>query len=476
MAAEDTERLPVLRQRGFNPPVSPPAEALFEPEVGGRAWTPTKALGRAILVCSVLLLIAVLTGRYDFVVLAVPFAIGTAISMARRPECVPVVEVAAIDPRFPEGGQVTAAVCIGNPDRVRLDLVVVRMRMAKWVWLRFGERPYAATVGRKAVVELPLRGRAVRWGRHALGPTVVHAVASDGLLLSDPLVAPELWLKVYPVIEPFRAGEAMPRAAGLVGSHRSRKPGEGGELAGVRPFAPGDRLRRIDWRVSLRARQLHVVATLSDRDAEVALLLDVLHDAGQSGGIDGESSVLDTTVRAAAGIAEHYLQRGDRVSIVGNGAPARMVRAASGRRQYLMILEWLMEVAPTAAASEREVEGTRPPEVLRDVLNPQRISPNALVIVLTPLLDPRSAKMIAALARGGRFVVAVDTLGTEVSSRGTGKWAELANDLWKLERDNVIGQLREHGVPVVAWAGTGSLDQVLRDVTRMAASPKVVGR
>src|SRR5213078_2747990 len=120
-------------------------------------------------------------------------------------------------------------------------------------------------------------------------------------------------IKVFPVTDPFSAEDSMPRAAGLVGVHHSRRPGEGGELAGVRVFAPGDRLRRIDWRVSLRTRSLHVAATLSDRDAEVLLLLDVLGEAGVSGGVRGTASVLDTTVRAAAAIAEHYLHRGDRV-------------------------------------------------------------------------------------------------------------------------------------------------------------------
>ena len=49
---------------------------------------------------------------------------------------------------------------------------------------------------------------------------------------------------------------------------------------------------------------------------------------------------------------------------------------------------------------------------------------------------------------------------------------EVAHRLWRLERDNTIGQLREHGVPVVRWAGAGSLDLVLRDVARMASAPK----
>src|SRR5213078_654643 len=135
----------------------------------------------------------------------------------------------------------------------------------------------------------------------------------DGLLACRPVLTQERAVRVYPVTEPFAAVEAMPAAAGLVGQHRSRRPGEGGELAGVREFAPGDRLRRVDWRVTLRTQRLHVASTLSDRDAEVVLLLDVLHEAGESGGIDGTASVLDTTVRAAASIAEHHLYRGDRV-------------------------------------------------------------------------------------------------------------------------------------------------------------------
>ena len=32
---------------------------------------------------------------------------------------------------------------------------------------------------------------------------------------------------------------------------------------------------------------------------------------------------------------------------------------------------------------------------------------------------------------------------------------------------------REHGVPVVPWAGAGSLDAVLRDVSRLATVPRV---
>ncbi|MEV6924684.1 DUF58 domain-containing protein [Dactylosporangium sp. NPDC051485] len=433
------------------------------PRSHARAFEPTRALGRAVLIVGVLVFVAVLIGQYNLVVLATPFAIGTAISLVRRPRRVPVVEVTAAEPFLVEGNDLGVTVNLGNPNPTGFDLVVVRAVVPRWVRLRHTDRPYAVNVEAGTLAGVELEGRILRWGRHPLGPVTAHAIAADGLLISRPVQTPALPLKAYPATEHFDAAEAMPRAAGHVGGHRSRRTGEGGELAGVRRFGPGDRLRRIDWRVSLRSREIHVVSTLSDRDAEVVVLLDALHEAGRSGGIDGRASVLDVTVRAAAGIAEHYLHRGDRVALLQYGGTMRHLRAASGRRHYMTALEFLLDVAPG--------EHDEPPP---SSFGPHMVQANALVMVLTPLLDVRSAAMLANLARAGRFVVAVDTLADPaVRVRATGKWGDVAQRMWRLEREAIIGQLREHGVPVVAWGGAGSLDEVLQGVARVAVGRTV---
>ncbi len=101
------------------------------------------------------------------------------------------------------------------------------------------------------------------------------------------------------------------------------------------------------------------------------------------------------------------------------------------------------------------------------------LSPSRLVVVvLTPLVDPRSADMLAQLTQTGRYTVAVDTLPKGAAPPQRSQWTPLATRLWSLERENVLGRLREHGVPVVEWAGAGSLDLVLRDVARMASAPR----
>ena len=100
------------------------------------------------------------------------------------------------------------------------------------------------------------------------------------------------------------------------------------------------------------------------------------------------------------------------------------------------------------------------------------MSPDALVVVLTPLIDPRSADMLAGLTQSGRYTVAVDTLPAGAAPPQRSPWTSLATRLWRLERENTLGRLREHGVPVVTWAGAGSLDLVLRDVARLASAPR----
>ncbi|WP_433828466.1 DUF58 domain-containing protein [Actinoplanes sp. CA-015351] len=433
---------------------------MTEPVAG--VWVPTRALGRTVLLTGLLLLLGVALGRVDLVLLASPFAIGAAINLHRRPKAVPEVTITADVEHVVEGGKVEAGLTVANPDVIGYDLVVVRTRTSPWLRLQHADRPFALTVPQDGWAAIDLPGEALRWGRQDVGPAAARAAACGGLLACRPVVTPAQGVRVYPVTEPFNATEAMPAAAGLVGAHRSRRPGEGGELAGVRQFAPGDRLRRIDWRVSLRTRDLHVAYTLSDRDAEVLLLLDVLGEVGLPG-VGGGSSVLDTTVRAAAAVAEHYLHRGDRVSLLEYGSGARRLRPGSGRRQYLTVLEWLLDVRPNQADETEQYE---------NLLAAHHVSSSALVVVLSPLVDPRAADMLAQLTQSGRYTVAVDTLPKDAAPPVRNQWTPAATRLWRIERENVLGRLREHGVPVVTWAGAGSLDLVLRDVARMASAPR----
>nr|WP_285662928.1 DUF58 domain-containing protein [Actinorhabdospora filicis] len=422
-------------------------------------WAPTRALRRAVAVAATAAGLGVLFGRLDLVVVAVPFIVGLSIALLKRPTRPPTVRLDIERAINAEGGDVDARLMVFNPEDTEYSSLVTRTAVPRWIKARHGYGTYAATVAPNTATVVQIGGSVERWGEHPIGPAHVMAYACDNLLQCRPVAAPMQQVRAYPVSEPFTADDAMPRAGGLSGAHRSRRPGEGGELAGVRHYQPGDRLRRIDWRVSLRTRELHVNHTLSDRDAEVVLLLDMGADAGESGGVKGASSVLDTTVRATASIADHYLSRGDRVSCVEYGGRIRRLRAGGGRRHYLAILDWLLGVRVWQGSGDEE-----------RLLRTGGLPSNALVVMLTPLLDDSAVAALATMARSGRFVVVVDTLPPDVRPPHDTPWSPIAERLWRLDRENVVAELREHGVPVVPWTGTGSLDQVLRDVTRMSAA------
>ena len=415
-------------------------------------WRPTWAAGRTIALIVVLVTLGILLGRVDLVALAAPFVVGGTWLARRRPRSAPEVSMRARTPtgqRLSEGDQLELEVTVRNPDPAPYDLALLRIPDSDDVLVPTAGRTIVLPVRASTGASVRLDARLRRWGRHVVSPVSVLPIAAAGMSYGPAARSDPERLRVYPRAERFRATDTMPNASGIVGVHPSRRPGDGGELADVRRFVPGDRLRRIDWRTSLRTNELHVVQTFADSDADLAIVLDLLHDAGQ------DPSVLDLTVRAAAAIAEHYATQGDRVKLVEYGGRGRILRAGSGPRHRILVNEWLLE---TSGGEQRFGPGELPSG---RALVPDR----ALVVVLTPLLDARALAMLASMARGRLSVLAVDTLPPGVSAADAGRqgrWTELAFRLWSLERRNTLDQLIENGIPVVRWEGAGSLDLVLR--------------
>jgi hypothetical protein len=95
-------------------------------------------------------------------------------------------------------------------------------------------------------------------------------------------------------------------------------------------------------------------------------------------------------------------------------------------------------------------------------------------VLLSPLTRPAALAAVAAVARSGRSVVAVDTLPPDLHPDRRSEWTPLAFRIWRLRRSADLDRLAELGVPVVGWGGAGSLDQVLRDATRAARAARAV--
>ena len=135
--------------------------------------------------------------------------------------------------------------------------------------------------------------------------------------------------------------------------------------------------------------------------------------------------------------------------------------AGGGRQHLRRLLDVLVAAAPSRV---RSVDPSR----LR------RVRTGSLVIAFSPLLGGAGVAQVAALVRRGHAVVVIDTLPDSAFAADASRpWRTLAWRVRLLERAVEIDRLGELGVPVVKWRGRGTLDEVLRDVSRMSSAPRI---
>jgi uncharacterized protein (DUF58 family) len=253
---------------------------------------------------------------------------------------------------------------------------------------------------------------------------------------------------VYPLPETLRRIIRPVSTQLYTGNEVARQKGEGTEFADLREFAAGDRVRSINWRATARRNVLVVNERHPERNTDVVLFVDSFVDVRAGG-----SSVLDEAVRAAATLATRYLERRDRVGLVGFGGVLRWLQPGMGTTQRFRLIETMIET------------GVEPTYTWRDVnLIPTRILPPAsLVLGLTPLVDQR---YIAALEdlRARRFDVAVVEVDpVRLVDPGRSETDRLAYRLWILEREVTRGRLAALGIGLATW-GDDDLDTVLEEV------------
>jgi uncharacterized protein (DUF58 family) len=115
----------------------------------------------------------------------------------------------------------------------------------------------------------------------------------------------------------------------LAGDYRSTLFGEGTELAQVRPYVPGDDVRRIDWNVTARTREPHVRVQLAERVLVTWLVLDA--SASMQFGT-AERRKADVAEGVALAIGHVATRRGNRLGLVAFGeGELQLVRPRQGR-------------------------------------------------------------------------------------------------------------------------------------------------
>ena len=370
-------------------------------------------------------------GLPELVALVTPFALVLAVGLAigRPPKLH--VEGGLERERTLEGDEVTFSVrmsAAGAVERLELNLALPEGLA--------GDGPVTLRLAADDERELELPVRCVRWGAYT--PGEVHVRATDRLaaFAFEDVVDLRAPLKVYPRPEQLLGILKPLETQVYTGNQVARAKGDGIEFSEIRPFVPGDRVRRINWRASARRGELVVNELHPERNADVILLLDTFSEARTA-----ERGTLDLMVRAAAALAAEYLARKDRVGVVAFGGIVNWLLPATGVSQLYRIVDSLLDTEIALSYAWKGV----------NLLPSRTLPPKALVIALSALLDERSTGTLLDLRARGFDLAVVEISPVPFAPPGGSAADELAHRLWVHLRAATRWQYESAGVPVVDW-------------------------
>jgi uncharacterized protein (DUF58 family) len=389
-------------------------------------------------------------GRAELVVLAVPCLAAMAVGRRAYPGELTVTTTTSAD-RCVEGDPVTVDISVDPGPATGGIRAALALPPDAWI----ASEALTTTDGRVARASWTMTP--TRWGRRTVGPVRLRAWGPSRL----DVAAGSVDLGRVDVHPPAASAGHLPLPPRLVqraGLHAGRVAGPGVEFAGVRPYEPGDAVRRVHWPATARRGRLHLTRHAVERAADVVVVVDATTE------VEG---TLDVAVRGAAGVAQAYLAVGDRVGVVALGGMLRWLPPGVGRRQVHRVVETVLDV--------RLDDSYVAPDLTR--LPRRALPPGALVVAFSPLLDPRVPEVLRDLRERGNPTVVVDVLRRDPQAPPGTRAGPEAVRLWRLERDALRYELGTIGVMVVSWGdddqAVGLLDRVaVRLHPRLAAGAR----
>ena len=228
-----------------------------------------------------------------------------------------------------------------------------------------------------------------RRGKRTLGAVTVRYGLPLGLLQRQETVALPQDVDVYPDVHAARALEMLRRQGrddARMGSLRVR--GGDTEFERLRPYQVGDEIRHVDWRASARKDDLVVRQFQAESNQNVVFAIDTGRGMrGESGGITS----IDHALGAALLTADVALRGGDKAGLFTfDDKPRSFVRPTGGRSGG-------RKLTRAAYALDAGLEATDYRSAM--VFLKTQMKARSLFVVFTNLLEPRSARDLAAAVK-----------------------------------------------------------------------------
>ena len=227
----------------------------------------------------------------------------------------------------------------------------------------------------------------------------------------------------------------------LAGRHASRLRGRGLNFEEIRRYLPGDDIRQIDWKVTVRTRKTHSRVYSEERERSVLLLVDQ-RITMFFGSIKNMKSV--TAAEAASLAAWRVLSQKDRIgALVFNDSEIAEVRPQRSRATAMQILHAIVtQNCALSLNSGINASAQMFNEVLRR--SERLVKHDALVCIISDGSghDEESRRLLTRIAQHNDvlFVFIYDPLEAELPDGGT---LVFGDGLRQIQVDTGSRQLRD---------------------------------
>lgn len=300
------------------------------------------------------------------------------------------VEVRRTDQRVTQGQPIEGSVWIRS-----------RSLLPK-VWLEVDDPSTLPGHAARRVLTLPARG-AASWsyrtrtrlrGVYEVGPLRVTARDPFGFFRVTRTFGSTATVLVYPSAPELPNFYVPPANLPGEGRIRRRTHNITPNVAGLRPYAPGDSYNRIHWPTTARLGQPIVKQFELDPASDIWIVVDLQRSVHVG---EGEESTEEMAVSVAASVCRYFIQQNRSVGLITFGQRLRIDEPDRGQNHYTRMLETLAlaRAVGDAPISNLLFEESR------------RFGRHTTVLVITPSTEESWPLSLISLASRGVKVAAI---------------------------------------------------------------------
>jgi len=295
-------------------------------------------------------------------------------------------------------------------------------------------------------LKLPLRGH------YHLGPVKMRVKDAFDLFYNERLEESIHSFSVFPQVEVLEDQVITSRSPKLLsGAMPLNVIGTGTEFYSLREFVPGDSLRSVNWKALAKKGKMMVNETVREDVMDVILLVDAREVSAVGGGRD---TPLEMSCRAAATYAKQLLDERNNVALMVYGDSIDRVDLDRGEHHLFKIL--------TALSSAKPQGNLKLELVMKDLL--PHIPSGSPIILFSSLDDDHTiAEAFTSTISRGFTITTISPSSLDFEERMKRIPVEPLL-IAKIERDNMISELRSFGLQVGDWKYGDNVNTALQEI------------